>query len=150
MGSKSISYKKLQAGDDQEFYNLVLLFNTVFESPHQVNMENIHRLLKKPSFVCYVALKNDEVVGGISAYELEMYDQPGSALYIYDLAVHHDYQRTGIGSKLMKEVMDYSKRNGIQTVFVQAEEEDQHAITFYQKIGGEPTKTCHFNFDLSD
>jgi aminoglycoside 3-N-acetyltransferase I len=145
MENNRISYKKLQVGNDSEFYELVLLFNKVFESTNPVNTENIHQLLKNPRFVCFAAFINHEIVGGITAYELEMYDQPGSAMYIYDLAVCKEHQRNGIGSRLVKEIIHYCKSKCIQDVFVQAEEADRHAVQFYRKIGGEPIKTYHFN-----
>lgn len=146
MKNKEIVYKKLQAGNDSEFSELVLLFNKEFESSNYVNTENIKRLLKNSHFVCFAAFIDNEIVGGLTAYELEMYDQAGSAMYIYDLAVSKAYQRKGIGSGLIHEIMDDCRAKEIKDLFVQAEEVDQHAIQFYKKIGGEPSQTCHFTF----
>ena len=69
-------------------------------------------------------------------------------MYLYDLAVDKNYQRRGIGSKLVGELMDYCRSKGIKDLFVQADVEDQHAVEFYNKIGGEGSETVQFSFHL--
>jgi aminoglycoside 3-N-acetyltransferase I len=147
MKNDIVEYKKLQRGDDSEFSELVVLFNKEFESSDYVNFTNIKRLLNNPNFTCFVAYRNNRVVGGLTAYELEMYDQEESSMYLYDLAVNKEYQRKGIGSKLVSEIMDYCRSKKIKDLFVQADAVDDHAIQFYKKIGGEQAKTFHFTFN---
>ncbi|MFJ8262494.1 GNAT family N-acetyltransferase [Rummeliibacillus sp. NPDC094406] len=149
MKNNVVEYKKLQSGDDSKFSQLVLLFNKEFESPNLnfVNLKNISNLLINPKFVCIVASIDNKIVGGLTAYELEMYDQEGSSMYIYDLAVGKEYQRNGIGSRLVHEIIDFCKSKGINDLFVQADGVDQHAIEFYKKNGGEQSKTFHFSFN---
>ena len=144
-----VKYKKLQSGDDSSFSDLVLLFIKEFESPTltYVNSENIRKLLNNPNFVCFVAYIDNKILGGLTAYELEMYDREGSSMYIYDLAVSKEYQRNGIGSRLVNEIIDFCKSKAIKEMFVQADGVDQHAIKFYKKIGGEQSKTFQFSFD---
>lgn len=150
MSSNHVSYKKLHRGNEKDFYDLVVLFNEVFEATNDVNKENIRRLLNNSSFVCFVSYIDKKIVGGLTAYELEMYDQEGSSMYIYDLAVSKEYQRNGIGTRLVNEMMDYCRLKGIKDMFVQADGVDKHAVQFYKKIGGEQSETFHFSFNLSD
>ncbi|WP_282173403.1 GNAT family N-acetyltransferase [Cytobacillus firmus] len=70
-----------------------------------VNDKNIRSLIAKTDFICFVAFIGDEVVGGLTGYELLMYDQEGSSMYLYDLTVDKNYQRHGIGSNLVGELM---------------------------------------------
>lgn len=148
MNNKYVIYKKLQSGNEKEFHDLVLLFNEVFETENDVNKENIRCLLNNPSFVYVVAFHQHEVIGGITAYELMLYDNPGSVMYVYDLAVQNSHQRSGIGSKLVAELLADCRQKGIKELFVQAEEADGHAVQFYQKLGGESLKTRQFHFSL--
>lgn len=147
---KVVEYRKLAIGDESSFSKLVLLFNKEFESPdlNYVNDKNIRRLIAKPDFICFVAFIGDEVVGGLTGYELLMYDQKGSSMYLYDLAVDKNYQRRGIGSNLVGELMDYCRSKDIKDLFVQADVEDQHAVEFYNKIGGDDSETVQFSFHL--
>ncbi|MCG7345977.1 GNAT family N-acetyltransferase [Sporosarcina sp. ACRSL] len=150
MKNNIVEYKKLQVGDDLIFHELVLLFNREFESGDYVNSKNIKHLLNNPHFVCFVASVDNKIVGGLTAYELEMYDQEGSSMYIYDLAVSKEYQRNGIGSMLIHKIIDFCKSKSIRDVFVQVDGDDQHAIQFYKKNGGEQSKTFHFSFHTFD
>lgn len=147
---KVVEYRKLAIGDESSFSKLVLLFNKEFESPdlNYVNDKNIRSLIAKPDFICFVAFIGDEVVGGLTGYELLMYDQEGSSMYLYDLAVDKNYQRRGIGSNLVGELMDYCRSKDIKDLFVQADVEDQHAVEFYNKIGGDDSETVQFSFHL--
>lgn len=147
---KVVEYKKLTIGDESSFSKLVLLFNNEFESPdlNYVNDKNIRSLIAKPDFICFVAFIGDEVVGGLTGYELLMYDQEGSSMYLYDLAVDKNYQRRGIGSNLVGELMEYCRSKDIKDIFVQADVEDQHAVEFYNKIGGDDSETVQFTFHL--
>ena len=124
------------------------MFNKEFESPdlNNVNDKNIRSLIAKPDFICFVAFIGDEVVGGLTGYELLMYDQEGSSMYLYDLAVDKNYQRHGIGSNLVGELMEYCRSKDIKDLFVQADVEDQHAVEFYNKIGGDDSETVQFSF----
>lgn len=146
MNNHSVSYKRLRLGDEKEFHDLVVLFNDVFETENESNQGNIKQLLNNSNFVCLVALHHQQIIGGITAYELMSYDRPESVMYVYDLAVQNIYQRSGIGSRLMKELFVVCRKKGIKELFVQAEEADAHAVQFYQKLGGESFKTRQFQY----
>lgn len=75
-----VKYRRLKSGDDSQFSDLVLLFNEEFESPSltYVNTKNIGNLLNNLKFVCIVAQIDNRIIGGLTAYELEMYDREGS------------------------------------------------------------------------
>ncbi|PWA08176.1 AAC(3)-I family aminoglycoside 3-N-acetyltransferase [Pueribacillus theae] len=148
MNNKYVTYKKLQSGNEKDFHDLVLLFNDVFETENDANHENIRKLLNNPSFVCLAALHHHKVIGGITAYELMSYDKAGSVMYVYDLAVKNSHQRSGIGGRLVSELLADCRNKGIKELFVQAEEADAHAVHFYQKLGGESFQTRQFHFNL--
>lgn len=147
-----VQYTHLQSGDESKFTDLVLLFHKEFESPDPtlVNAANIKKLLTNPHFVCIIAQIGDKVVGGLTAYELERYDGEGSSMYLYDLAVCASYQRNGIGSRLVRELMEDCRSKGIRDLFVQADAEDRHALAFYKQIGGAPSETFHFTFSIAE
>ncbi len=150
--ANSILFKRLQAGDASLFEELVKLFNVEFEKSDldYVNVENIKSLLTKPDFVCFVALSENQVVGGLTGYALKMYGYVGSTMYLYDMAVANAYQRKGIGSKLVSELKTFCTQHGIRDMYVQADVIDDHAIAFYKNLGGEPADVVHFTFDISE
>src|SRR5688572_28261592 len=95
--------KRLQKGDLNEFVDLVNLFEEVFEMKNFSipDAKHLQNLLNRSDFNVFVALKNDIVVGGLTTYVLEQYYSEKPLAYIYDLAVDTNFQRHGIGKRLI-------------------------------------------------
>ena len=133
------------------FTSLIDLFNTVFEEETRIGSEsNSLKLLNNKNFIAFVALAGDEVVGGLTAYELPMYYSDRSEIFLYDLAVKPEYQRMGIGKGLLQSLKEYCVKNGIKEFFVMAHEEDEHAIEFYRATGGKSEKVVNFIYETNE
>jgi aminoglycoside 3-N-acetyltransferase I len=107
----------------------------------------LRRLLGSEYFIALVALKSDEVVGGIAAYELRKFEQERSEIYIYDLAVVAAHRREGIATALIAELKQIAATRGAYVIFVQADRgvEDEPAIALYTKLG---TREDVLHFDI--
>lgn len=147
----AIEIKKLEKQGLDTFIDLIRVFEDVFEMENftMPDEKHLQSLLAKDSFFAFVALSDGEVVGGLTAYTLDQYYSARPLVYIYDLAVKTQYQRQGIGRKLMAAINEYCKNAGIEEVFVQADEVDDYAIEFYQATGGNAEKVVHFNYPLN-
>jgi len=147
----SIELKRLTKEDLSNFTSLIHLFNTVFEEePKMAGETNLLDLLNNKTFIALVAIDKDEVVAGLTAYELPMYYSDGSEIFLYDLAVRPEYQRMGIGQGLLQRLKEHCLKNGIKTFFVMAHEEDEHAIEFYHATGGKAEKVVNFLYEAGD
>lgn len=104
------------------------------------------RLLGSDYFIALVALKGDEVVGGIAAYELHKFEQERSEIYIYDLAVAAPHRREGIATALILELKKIAAARGAYVIFVQADPGDAPAIALYTKLG---TREDVLHFDIA-
>lgn len=141
----SIEIKHLTEEDLSKFTSLSHLFNTVFEEESKIASEaNLLKLLNNNSFIALVALAENEVVGGLTAYELPMYYSNGSEIFLYDLAVNPKYQRMGVGKALLQRLKEYCVGHGIREFFVMAHKEDEHAIEFYHATGGKAENVINF------
>ena len=107
----------------------------------------LRRLLGGDSFVALAALKGDEVVGGLAAYELKKFEQERSEFYIYDLAVASGHRRQGIATALIGKLKQVAAGRGAYVIFVQADTgvEDEPAISLYTKLG---TREDVLHFDI--
>lgn len=130
---------------------LVLLFQEVFEmeSPATAPTTYLNKLLKRPDFIVYVAMHDHEVVGGLTAYVLPMIYGEYAEVIIYDIAIKPAYQRKGLGKQLLSALNAYCGQHGIRDVFVDAHEEDVHAVDFYHAAGGKADKVIQFTFDIN-
>jgi aminoglycoside 3-N-acetyltransferase I len=146
--TKLFEIKQLTKEHLATFNSLIDLFNAVFEEEPNIGSEtNLLRLLNNKGFIAIAALAENEVVGGLTAYELPMYYSDSSEIFLYDLAVKPEYQRMGIGKKLIQSLKEYCVNNGIKDFFVMAHVEDEHAIEFYHATGGKSEKVVNFIYE---
>ena len=151
MATKELVIKKLNTGDLPLFLELILLFEVVFDMKDFVMPPEAHlqQLLDREDFFVFVALAEGKVAGGLTAYTLVQYYAVQPLVYIYDLAVANELQRRGIGRSLIAGLNDYCRQAGVEEVFVQADEVDDHALAFYHATGGTAEKVVHFYYPLS-
>lgn len=132
--------ERLQPGNPELMHGLLTMFGEAFEDverygSNRPSPQYLDELLAGPSFVALAALKGDQVVGGLAAYELRKYEQPRSEFYIYDLAVSAEHRRQGIATALIHAISAIAKVRGAWVTFVQADLVDDPAIALYTKLG---------------
>jgi aminoglycoside 3-N-acetyltransferase I len=103
-------------------------------------------LLSKPHFVAIVASFDGRVVGGITAYQLDKYQQDRREFYIYDLAVSRPMRRHGIARRLIAELASIAAARDIGVIFVQADVDDAPALALYRTLG---TERSAYHFDIA-
>ena len=145
----NLTISRLQENELRRLTELLELLNEVFEEPHKVATEiQLKKLLNKADFYAIVAIKEDKVIGGLTAYELERYYTDKSELYIYDIAVKKELHNQGIGKQLIEYLKNYALKSGIEGIFVEAYSEDEQAVKFYESTFGKSEKVDHFNFEI--
>lgn len=149
--AEKLEVRKLAPEDLSAFHLLIQLFNEVFEEdePAISSQTNLLKLLSNDNFVAIAAFYGNEIVGGLTAYELQMYYSENSEIFLYDLAVKPEYQRLGIGKKLLHQLKEYCVKNGILEFFVLAHEEDEHAVEFYRSTGGASENVVNFIYKVT-
>jgi aminoglycoside 3-N-acetyltransferase I len=145
-----VTIKRLDKKDAALFSRLIAMFNEVFEEKKTkgASAAYVTKLLSNPGFIAITAMDGNKVVGGITAYELPQYGGEHSEILLYDMAVHTNYQRKGIGKKLISFLTQYCKKEKIPLFFVEAHEQDKHAVSFYKSAGGKAEKVVHFNYKI--
>lgn len=146
-----ISIRKIGAADIEEVRGLLRVFALAFDDEetycaHQPDARYFQDLISSDSFIGVVALHNNEVVGGLAAYELKKFEQARSEIYIYDLAVAEAYRRRGIATKLIEELQREAARRGAYVIYVQADYGDEPAVALYTKLG---TREDVMHFDIA-
>ena len=74
------------------------------------------------------------------------HDASASAIFIYDIAVVPAHQRQGVGRALVEALREMPAADGIDVVFVPADNDDTHALDFYRALGGDPAPVTIFTF----
>jgi aminoglycoside 3-N-acetyltransferase I len=97
--------------------------------------ETLMRLLSRPDFHAVAALREDEVIGGLTAYELEMYTEAATELFVYEVGVAAAHRRQGVGRALIEFARSLCRSRGLSALYVPAMADDARAVTFYQATG---------------
>jgi aminoglycoside 3-N-acetyltransferase I len=109
--------------------------------------EYLARLLAKQHFIAVIALKDNQVVGGLAAYELDKFEQDRREIYIYDLAVLERHRRQGIATGLINELRRIAMERNVYVMFVQADLRDDPAVALYESLGKRET-VYHFDIEV--
>lgn len=147
----SIEIRHLSADDIPLMHGLMTLFGEVFDEPETYSGSRpddnyLRDLLGDRTFVALAATEENNVIGGLAAYELRKYEQPRSELYIYDLAVSAAHRRRGVATALIDHLQRLAAERGAWVIYVQADTgvEDVPAITLYSKLG-QREEVLHFD-----
>lgn len=145
------SYKQLGSEDVPMLQQLLKVFGEAFADmeSYQGNIpseEYLRSLLRKSGFIVVIATAGDQVVGGLTAYVLEKFEQERREIYIYDLAVQEQHRRRGVATKLIDFLRHIAQERGAYVIYVQADKGDEAAIKLYESIG---TKEDVFHFDIT-
>src|SRR5690554_6303440 len=118
--------RRLGPGDRDHARGVFALMAAVFEEPATpLSDAYIDRLLARPDFWAVAAFSDEGgIVGGLTAHTLPMTRSEASELFIYDIAVHPDHQRQGIGRLLIETLRAGGAAAGVGDVFVPADDDD--------------------------
>jgi aminoglycoside 3-N-acetyltransferase I len=140
--------RRLHKSDGAIFQQQIQLFREVFgeTGPGAAPVTYLETLLENPAFIAFAILQEQEVWGGATAYILPLYQQANTEVFLYDIAIHPDYQRQGLGAKLLSSLIAWCRQEGLGEVFVAAHEKDAAALDFYRATGGQEEKVRHFTY----
>jgi aminoglycoside 3-N-acetyltransferase I len=150
MPSSPTTLRRLGPTDVPLLRKLNTLFGDAFgdretyqgEPPTNAYLEG---LLAKEHVFVIVALSDDDVLGGLVAYELDKFERMRREVYIYDLAVDAAHRRRHIATDLIGHLREIAARRGAWIVYVQADHGDDPAIALYTKLG---TREDVLHFDI--
>ena len=115
---------------------------------HRPGAAYMERLLASDHFIALAATVDGDVVGGLTAYVLQKFEQERSEIYIYDLAVVEAHRRKGVATALIQELQKIAGTYGAYVIFVQADLGDEPAIALYTKLGMRED-VLHFDIAVS-
>lgn len=136
------SFEILRLGPDQvgTMRDLNRVFGEAFEDPETYGRAPpgdgyLQALLAREGLAALVAVADGEVIGGLTAYELDKFEQARREIYIYDLAVAEAHRRKGVATALIGRLQQIAAERGAWVVYVQADYGDEPAIALYEGLG---------------
>ena len=131
---------------------LIEMFGTAFDEPHIYHDKPpsdgyLAGILGSPGFIAVAAVEDGAVVGGLTAYIFDKYEQDRREIYLYDLAVLESHRRRGIATAAIRTLCAEASRRGVAVVIVQTEHWNDAASAVYRKLGKEE-KVLSYEIDL--
>lgn len=96
----------------------------------------LSKILHKKSFHTYVALVNDKVVGGLTAYEMDMFDTEETEMFLFEIGVNKAVRQQGIATTLIEALKQTCLKKNITTIFVATSIDNEIAKKLYANTGG--------------
>jgi aminoglycoside 3-N-acetyltransferase I len=152
-GNLPLTLRRLGPGDISMLHRLNALFGDAFEDHDSYEAKPpsdkyLESLLAKEHVIALVAMAGEELLGGLVAYELDKFERARRELYIYDLAVDKKHRRRGIATALIENLRTIAAQRGAWVIYVQADHDDDPAITLYDKLGVRE-EVLHFDIRVS-
>jgi aminoglycoside 3-N-acetyltransferase I len=152
MAPSAPTIHRLGPADTALMHRLNALFGEAFADPETYGGEPpgdayLAELLARDHVHALVALGDEEVLGGLVAYELPKFERARREVYIYDLAVAAAHRRQGIATALIDRLREIAAQRGAWVIYVQADYGDEPAIALYEKLGARE-EVLHFDIEV--
>ncbi len=106
------------------------------------------KLLSQDNFHAFVAIKDNEVVGGISANELTIFNEEATEIFLYEIGVSEPHRQQGIARKLIESLLAVCKEKGITAMYVGTSVDNEAAKQLYASTGGTMELIPWFTYNL--
>jgi GNAT superfamily N-acetyltransferase len=103
--------------------------------------------LKDDKSKIYVAAEDEEVLGVAIFYQFPVLRRGNHRVQLEELVVAQDHRGKGIGTALVKAVINWCKARNITTLRINSQVANPDAHKFYEDLGGEFSEKS-FRFDL--
>ncbi len=126
--------------EEQDFSQIVALFREFagFQNISERMVNSVERMMAEKDMVNgFVAETLDKQIIGYVTWFFCYYTFVGKSLYMDDLYVSPAYRASGIGTKLMNEVIKVAKGSGCHKLRWQVSNWNHPAVAFYQKLGAQ-------------
>lgn len=110
-----------------------------FELSYSISVDDLSLRIKQMQddrhYYIFVAENNNEVIAFIGVHTGLAFEYSGAIARIIALAVKKEYQRQGIGTKLLQKAESYFKENQVELIAVNSGIHRVEAHRFYEKQG---------------
>ncbi|MDQ3749371.1 MAG: GNAT family N-acetyltransferase [Acidobacteriota bacterium] len=145
----TFSIKKLDSEDLALAKQLFLFFqiDDGVVNPTAASDEYLNNLLSRDDFHVIVAIENEMVIGGLTAYELAMCKEETTEIFLYEIGVEPLHRKKGVARALVEFLKEISRVKGITYMFVGTEADNTPAIRLYETTGGKCEDIAWFVYE---
>ena len=123
---------------EADYHAILALIKEMADFEHMSDkmINSLDRMIaEKEFFNCFIAETIENKIVGYATYFYSYHTFVGKSLYMDDLYVMKDYRSFGIGTKLIKKVINFAKNSGCHRLRWQVSGWNIPAIKFYESLG---------------
>lgn len=134
--------KRLRPGDEA-----IVLSSDLFD--HAPDPQWTERFLSTDNHHLLMAISDDIPVGFVSGVET-IHPDKGSEMFLYELGVHSDHRKRGVGTALVRELARLARERGCYGMWVLTHADNAVALATYRAAGSAlPDSTLLLEWDLT-
>ena len=147
----NLRIEKLGKNQTAAAVELFRLFQTDdgIDVPDEVSDNYLKNLLARTDFHVLAAFDGENLIGGLTAYELAKYKTEVREMFLYELVVDKNYRRKQAASRLIDFLKNICSEKEISEIFLLTENSNFAARNLYLKTDGVPVETVLFKYELS-
>ena len=133
-----MSNLRVRRADENDIPVLLMLaeeFMSDVEATRERRMEILRKALRNPDYELVVAELEGATVGFIDQWILHDFAHGAKLSSIQNLYITSKHRRTGVGSRLLEEIIRSAEKKGVLEIHVVTEFENEPAIDLYRKHG---------------
>ena len=131
----NITIRKIEEKDFAELIDLFREFALFEKLPDKMTNSVTQMKAEKEYLHGFVAVSESDTIVGYVTYFFAYYTWTGKSLYMDDLYITREFRGLGMGTRLIREVIDFAKSNDCKKLRWQVSEWNKPAIEFYQSLG---------------
>ena len=124
--NESFSYE-IETGSSEEWFSE---FQKLTNRSDEAKLKNQKIIDRIPFQKAFLIARDGQKVVGLCLGVLER-----EYIGIYDMIVSSDHRRLGIGQSILAHLIEWGKKNGATTCYLQVQGDNSGAISLYKKIG---------------
>ena len=131
----NVTIRKIEEKDFAELIDLFREFALFEKLPDKMTNSVTQMKAEKEYLHGFVAVLESDAIVGYVTYFFAYYTWIGKSLYMDDLYITREFRGLGMGTRLIREVIDFAKSNDCKKLRWQVSEWNKPAIEFYQSLG---------------
>lgn len=116
--------------------DLIKKINQLFDDK-EWDLNEGNKFLSNNDNAFFLAFEENQPVGFLSAHRLQRFDNRKAEVLLYEIGVHQDFRKMGIGKALVDECKKWAKKIDASEVWVLTEKDNPAAMALYSSSGGE-------------
>lgn len=133
---ENVEIRKLKPNEIELAKELILMFGFDDKNSSLPSDAYVAEMLLRQDFHVIVALENEKLIGGLTAYEMKMFKRETTEMFLYEIEVAEDYRKKGIGKALIEFLKRICTGKGIVEMFVGTEKDNTAARHLYSATSG--------------